>query len=132
MTSPRLERDETRSLLLGYGFALLLTLAAFGLVILHVLTGREAFYAVLGLGLIQLVVHLRFFLYLGFSRSAAADLQLILFSSLIIALMVGGTLVVLFNLRARMMGNFPQALTHVAIVDTGLSLRSPVVLRTGG
>ena len=103
MTSPRLERNETRSVVVGYGMALLLTLSAFGLVVLHVLSGREAFYAVLCLGLVQLVVHLRFFLHIDLRRSARADLQLILFSSLIIALMVGGTLVVLFNLHGRMM-----------------------------
>lgn len=103
MTSPRLERNETGALLLGYGLALLLTLAAFGLVAFQLLTGRQAFYTVLGLGLVQLVVQLRFFLHIDLKRSARADLQLILFSSLIIALMVGGTLVVLFNLYHRMM-----------------------------
>ena len=103
MTSPALERDETRSLIVGYGVALLLTLAAFGLVALHLLTGLEAFYTVLGLGLVQLLVHLHFFLHIDLKRSARADLQLILFSTLIIALMVGGTLVVLFNLHGRMM-----------------------------
>jgi cytochrome o ubiquinol oxidase operon protein cyoD len=36
-------------------------------------------------------------------RSARADLQLILFSAVIILLMVGGTLVILGNLMARMM-----------------------------
>ena len=51
----------------------------------------------------QLAVHLRFFLHIDLKRSARADLQLILFSSLIVALMVGGTLVVLFNLHGRMM-----------------------------
>ena len=103
MTSPRLERNETRSLLLGYGLAMLLTFCAFGLVVLHLLSGRQALYAVLGLGLVQLVVQLRFFLHIDLKRSARADLQLILFSTLIIALMVGGTLVVLFNLYHRMM-----------------------------
>ena len=59
----------------------------------------EAFYTVLGLGLVQL----RFFLHIDLRRSARADLQLILFSTLIISLMVGGMLVVLFNLHGRMM-----------------------------
>jgi len=88
---------------MGYGLALLLTLLAFGLVSLHLLPGRQAFYTVLGLGFVQMVVHLRFFLHIDLTRSARADLQLILFSTLIIALMVGGTLVVLFNLHGRMM-----------------------------
>lgn len=103
MTSPAIERRETMTYVVGYGLALLLTVAAFGLVYLHLLDGRRAFYAVLGLGLAQMVVHFRCFLHIDLRRSARADLQLILFSTLIVALMVGGTLVVLFNLRARMM-----------------------------
>jgi cytochrome o ubiquinol oxidase operon protein cyoD len=87
----------------GYGLALLLTFAAFGLVYLRLLEARPAFYMVLGLGLAQMVVHFRCFLHIDLKRSARADLQLILFSSLIIGLMVGGTLVILANLQERMM-----------------------------
>ncbi|KAB0675608.1 cytochrome o ubiquinol oxidase subunit IV [Aureimonas leprariae] len=103
MTSPTIERDEVRSLILGYGLALLFTLSAFGLVALQVLTGRQAFYTVLGLGLVQMLVHFRFFLHIDLRRNSRPDLQLLLFSAAIVALMVGGTLVVLFNLHGRMM-----------------------------
>jgi cytochrome o ubiquinol oxidase operon protein cyoD len=103
MTSPRLQRRETMTYVVGYGAALLLTCAAFGLVYLHLLAARQAFYTVLCLGLAQMVVHFRCFLQIDLKRSARADLQLILFSSLIVALMVGGTLVILFNLQKRMM-----------------------------
>jgi cytochrome o ubiquinol oxidase operon protein cyoD len=103
MTSPHLERRETMTYVVGYGVALLLTCAAFGLVYLHLLGTQQAFFAVLGLGAVQMVVHFRCFLHIDLRRSARADLQLILFSSLIVALMVGGTLVILLNLRTRMM-----------------------------
>ena len=103
MTSPRLQRRETMTYVVGYGLALLLTGVAFGLVYLHLLSGQQAFYTVLGLGLMQMVVHFRCFLHIDLKRSARADLTLILFSSLIVALMVGGTLVILFNLQQRMM-----------------------------
>lgn len=103
MTSPRLRRRETMTYVVGYGVALLLTCAAFGLVYLRLLGARQAFFAVLGLGAMQMVVHFRCFLHIDLRRSARADLQLILFSSLIVALMVGGTLVILLNLRTRMM-----------------------------
>ena len=53
--------------------------------------------------LVQTVVQFRCFLHIGLRRSARADLLLVLFSVLIIALMVSGTLVVIFNLRERMM-----------------------------
>ena len=32
----------------------------------------------------------------------------------------------------QLMGNFPQALTHIAIVNTGLGLCGPVMQRAGG
>lgn len=103
MTSPRIERSETLTYVVGYGLALLLTAAAFGLVWLHLLSGRNAFYVVLGLGLAQMLVHFRCFLHIDLRRNSRPDLQLLLFSAVIIALMVGGTLVVLFNLHGRMM-----------------------------
>jgi cytochrome o ubiquinol oxidase operon protein cyoD len=103
MTSPRAQPGETTTYIVGYGLALLLTFAAFGLVYGHLLGGQHAFYTLLGLGLVQMVVHFRCFLHIDLRRSARADLQLILFSSLIVALMVGGTLVILLNLRTRMM-----------------------------
>ncbi len=103
MTSPRLERRETLTYAVGYGLALVLTLAAFTLVYLRLLDSRAAFYTVLGLGLAQMLVHFRCFLHIDLKRSARADLTLLLFSSTIICLMVIGTIVVLFNLRDRMM-----------------------------
>jgi cytochrome o ubiquinol oxidase operon protein cyoD len=50
-----------------------------------------------------MVVHFRFFLHIRLQKSARGAFQLILFSTLIVILMVSGTLVILFNLRARMM-----------------------------
>jgi cytochrome o ubiquinol oxidase operon protein cyoD len=61
------------------------------------------FGAILMLALVQTIVHFRFFLHIGLKKSSRQDLQLVLFSAAIVALMVSGTLVVLFNLRSRMM-----------------------------
>lgn len=96
-------RREIRSYAIGYGAALVLTCAAFAAVRWPVASAHMTFAIVLALGLIQAVVQFRCFLHIGLRRSARDDLQLILFSSLIVALMVGGTLVILFNLRDRMM-----------------------------
>ncbi|MCW2362805.1 MULTISPECIES: cytochrome o ubiquinol/quinol oxidase subunit IV [Sphingobium] len=96
-------RRETRGYVLGYAAALLLTSVAFALVRWPVLASTATYALVLALALIQIVVQFRCFLHIGLKRSTRDDLQLILFSSLIIALMVGGTLVILFNLRMRMM-----------------------------
>jgi len=53
--------------------------------------------------LAQVVVHFRFFLHIGLQRSTRDDLQLILFTTLIITLMAGGTIWILENLHHRMM-----------------------------
>jgi cytochrome o ubiquinol oxidase operon protein cyoD len=95
-------RRELARYAIGLLLALALTGAAFAIVAWHV-ASPYALATVFGLGLLQILVHFRFFLHIDFQRSAREDLQLILFSTLIIALMVGGTLVILLNLRHRMM-----------------------------
>lgn len=100
--SPSLRRDFTLYGI-GYVLAVLLTLAAFAVVYWRLLPPRQGFAVILLLGLVQVIVHLRCFLHIDLERPARADLNLILFSLFIIALMVGGTLVILFDLRTRMM-----------------------------
>lgn len=97
------ERRETRSYLVGYGLALALTGAAFAAVQWQTFATTATLVVVYALALVQLIVHFRFFLHVGFARAARDDLLLLLFSALIIGLMVSGTLVLLFNLRMRMM-----------------------------
>lgn len=88
---------------IGYGLALALTCLAFALVYWRWATAQATLGIVLGLALIQALIHFRCFLHVDLKRSARDDLQLILFSTLIVLLMVGGTLIVLLNLRSRMM-----------------------------
>ena len=94
---------ETRTYLVGYGVSLALTLAAFAAVIWPIAAFGGTVSIVFGLALVQLVVQFRCFLHISFARSARADLLLVLFAALIVTLMVSGTLVILFNLRGRMM-----------------------------
>jgi len=104
MSAPAPEkRRDIRAYIIGYGLALALTAAAFAAVRYQTFAASVTLAIVLGLALVQMIVHVRFFLHINLSRSSRDTLWLILFSSLIIALMVSGTLVVLFNLRQRMM-----------------------------
>ena len=96
-------REEVRSYATGYALAMALTGAAFATVHWPSLVSTTTLTIVLGLALVQMVVHFRFFLHISLQKSARDDLHLILFSTLIVILMVSGTLVILFNLRARMM-----------------------------
>ncbi|MBB3951934.1 cytochrome o ubiquinol oxidase subunit IV [Aureimonas jatrophae] len=95
-------RAELRSYLTGFALAVLLTALPFSLVAAG-LDGRWVLTAIGLAALAQIVVHFRFFLHISLDRSTRDDLQLILFTSLIIALMAGGTIWILGNLHERMM-----------------------------
>lgn len=94
---------ETRSYVVGYLLALALTALAFAAVNWAWFPAQTTLAIVFGLALVQMIVHFRYFLHISVRGSTRDDLQLILFSTLIIVLMVSGTIVVLANLRERMM-----------------------------
>lgn len=96
-------RTERRSALIGFALALALTLAAFGIVALGIGSATTILAVIAVLAILQIIVQLRFFLHLDLSKSRREDLQLILFASLIIILMVGGSIWILWSLHMRMM-----------------------------
>ncbi len=100
---PDTKRAETRSYVIGYALALVSTGLAFAAVHWRSWNAPTTLAAVLGLALVQVLVHFRFFLHISLGKSARDDLMLILFTSLIVILMVSGTLVILLNLHMRMM-----------------------------
>jgi len=97
-------RRELRSYIVGFALAMLLTVAAFGLSAFKLLSGGALMAAIGLLALVQVTVHFRFFLHIDLSRQKREDLQLILFSGLLILIMVAGSLWILANLDSRMMG----------------------------
>jgi cytochrome o ubiquinol oxidase subunit IV len=97
-------RQELRSYIIGFVLALLLTALAFGLAAFKLLTGPTLMMAIGILALVQVAVHFRFFLHIDLSQQKREDLQLILFSSLLILIMVAGSLWIQANLDSRMMG----------------------------
>ena len=96
-------QTERRSYNLGFALALLLTAIAFALAHWHWLPRAQALLVIGACALAQIVVHFRYFLHIDLSASRREDLQLILFSALIIALMVGGGLWIMVSLQGRMM-----------------------------
>lgn len=96
------KRRELRSYIVGFALAVVLTGAAFLMVAWRV--APTTAHVVIGVAaLAQVVVHFRFFLHISWQRSTRDDLQLILFTTLIITLMAGGTIWILANLHHRMM-----------------------------
>lgn len=96
-------RRERRAYVWGFGLATLLTAASFGLVAFAHVPLIVLLPALGVLALAQIVVHFFFFLHIDLSRSKREDLQLILFSGLLILIMVGGSMWILYNLDQRMM-----------------------------
>lgn len=97
-------REERRLYVWGLGLALVLTCSAFGLAVFKILSGTALFVAIGAMALLQIAVQFRFFLHIDLSRSKREDLQLILFTGLLILIMVGGALWIMGSLDQRMMG----------------------------
>lgn len=93
---------ERRGYLTGFGLALTLTLVPFALVVWGGLSYRLTLVVLGVLALAQIVVHLRFFLHIDLSRQKREDLQLILFSTLLLVIMAIGTIWIIGNLAMRM------------------------------
>jgi cytochrome o ubiquinol oxidase subunit IV len=96
-------RGERNSYIVGFGLALALTFVPFALVYWSALSRFGLFVAIGVFAFVQAIVHFRFFLHINPPRQNVDDLHLILFSTLILALMAGGTIWILYNLAIRMM-----------------------------
>jgi cytochrome o ubiquinol oxidase subunit IV len=96
-------RREFRSYVIGLLLALALSCVAFAVVAWQLATPAVALGIVFVLALLQGIAHFKYFLHIDLGKSVREDLQLILFASLIMLLMAGGTLIIMLNLRHRMM-----------------------------
>ncbi|MCQ8278855.1 cytochrome o ubiquinol oxidase subunit IV [Acetobacteraceae bacterium KSS8] len=94
--------SDLRTYLVGFALAALLSAVPFAAVALH-RPRAQVLWLLIGCGLVQLLVHFRCFLHIDLSEQKRDDLQLILFSVMIVVLMVGGTLWIMGNAHRHMM-----------------------------
>ncbi|MFB9128917.1 cytochrome o ubiquinol oxidase subunit IV [Paraburkholderia dipogonis] len=87
----------------GFILSVVLTVAAFGLVMTGTLTGENALLAIAGLALVQIVVHLIFFLHLNTSSEQRWNVMAFAFTLLTAIIVIGGTLWVMHNVSMHMM-----------------------------
>ncbi|MEJ2377632.1 MAG: cytochrome o ubiquinol oxidase subunit IV [Pseudolabrys sp.] len=92
-----------RVYLTGFVLALALTILPFSLVVFKVLPETWALAVVGGLAVVQMGVHLHYFLHLNLSASERSNLLSLAFAAVIIFMMAGGTMWIMFNLHYRMM-----------------------------
>ena len=95
------EQREFRSYVWGAGLALLLTVIPFALVYWAAIPRFPLLMVIGASALMQMLVHFRFFLHIGF-RQKREDLLLILFSALLLIIMVAGTIWIMASLAVRM------------------------------
>lgn len=96
-------RHEVQGYLTGFGLAVVLTVVPFALVAMGSVSTVTALWIVGVLGLVQIVVHVRYFLHVDLSPEKREELYLMLFSGTLLAIMIAGMLWILFNLYTRMM-----------------------------
>lgn len=95
------ERRDFRSYVWGIALALTLTLVPFALVHWGGVRRFPLLIVIGAFALAQMAIHFRFFLHIGF-RDKREDLRLILFSTLVLIIMVGGTVWIMGSLALRM------------------------------
>ncbi|QFU08514.1 Cytochrome bo(3) ubiquinol oxidase subunit 4 [Rhodobacteraceae bacterium THAF1] len=97
------ERSERRFYTLGLVLSVVLTVLSFGSVMSDLFPRGTTIWLLVALALAQIVVHLRIFLHIDLSHQKREDLQVLLFTILLLSIMGFGTLWVLADLMDRMM-----------------------------
>lgn len=101
-TDDSLYREVARYVI-GFGSALMLTVAAYWLVTSRVVTGGWLVLLLMGLAGIQLVVQLVFFLHVGSETRPRWNLTALIFMLIMLVVIVAGSLWIMNNLNYNMM-----------------------------
>ena len=95
--------ERMPAILTGFGLAVVLTILPFGAVAGHWLPRGTTLWLIAVAAILQIAVHLHFFLGIGLSGQHRERRITLLFACVLMFIMVGGTLWVMNNLYGRMM-----------------------------
>lgn len=95
------ERRDRLSYVWGIGLGILFTVVPFALVHERAMSRFKLWIVIGAFGFAQMLVHFRFFLHINFGQKRE-DLQLILFSALVLLILIGGTVWIMGSLAVRM------------------------------
>jgi cytochrome o ubiquinol oxidase operon protein cyoD len=87
----------------GFILSVLLTAAAFGIIMTGSLTGHSALLAIAGLAFVQIIVHLVFFLHMNTSSAERWNIMAFGFTVLTAVILIGGSLWIMHNVSMNMM-----------------------------
>jgi len=92
-----------RSYLIGFVLAVVLSAIPFWLVYTHALPPQRTLLVIGIAAVLQVLVHLRFFLHINFTTTPRENVLALVFTALLLFIMVGGSFWIMFDLHARMM-----------------------------
>jgi cytochrome o ubiquinol oxidase subunit IV len=95
-------RGSLRRYATGFVLSVVLTAIAFVLVLYGSWSRADTVAAILAAAVVQILVHLHFFLHLDASSKARWNVLALLFAVLIMVLIVGGTLWIMLHLQVRL------------------------------
>lgn len=98
-----MERHGLATYLIGFVLAVVLTAIPFWLAATHALPPQRLLLVIGIAAVLQVLVHLRFFLHLNFTTTPKENLLALVFTALLIFIMVGGSFWIMFDLHQRMM-----------------------------
>ncbi|MCL4502046.1 MAG: cytochrome o ubiquinol oxidase subunit IV [Deltaproteobacteria bacterium] len=101
--STGISRGSLKSYLTGFVLSLILTAIPFALVMSGAVSPSAAAAAIFSAAVLQILVHLYYFLHLDTSSAARWNLLAAIFTLIIMVLFVGGTLWIMWSLYYRMM-----------------------------
>jgi cytochrome o ubiquinol oxidase operon protein cyoD len=93
------DHGTVKSYIIGFMLSLILSIVPFVLVLKKVFVGQQAFLAISALALAQLLVQIYFFLHLNTHSKARWNLNVFLFTLLVVLILVGGSLWIMYNLN---------------------------------
>ncbi|MCM2395001.1 cytochrome o ubiquinol oxidase subunit IV [Rhizobium sp. S95] len=102
------------TLMIGFALAAILTIIPFGLVMAEVEISKTAMIAIImGLGAVQVIVHLIYFLHLNNSQEEGWTMASTMLTVIILMIVLAGSLWVMHNMNANMMPMGNDAMQQV-------------------
>jgi cytochrome o ubiquinol oxidase operon protein cyoD len=97
-----MERHGLASYLVGFVLAVILTVIPFYLVYTHTLPPSRILWIIAGAAVLQILVHLHFFLHINFTTTPKENLLALAFTAILLFLMLGGSFWIMIDLHYRM------------------------------
>lgn len=101
-------RRAMNSYVIGFVLSIIFTLVPYFIVVRNLLENVNLVYAVVGFGVAQLLVQVIFFLHLSKKSKPHWNMIVFVFTTLIVAILVGGSLWVMNNLNYNMTNASPM------------------------